>query len=176
MDIFHFDGQNDEKITEKSITARSKDLVTRQRVNFVLSNTIMAQLRSKSEAEQMPMSRIIEMALVKYFAKDTPSTSTVSLAAGVILYHLFEAIITATIDSEFVKRFFEITQGHFENFIYSSCLLKSWKNDSALIGTKVVLYLSDDQNEVLSSFLNEIAKQYSSEVIKLFLDGSEIKL
>ena len=176
MENSNWTEQNENTIVSRNQTVRSKDLATRQRVNFVLSNSIMAQLRSKSEEEQMPMSRIIEAALIDYYSKATPHISTTSLTPGVSLFHLFEIIIAETTDSEFVRLVFEVLKQFFDNYTYSSCLLKKSQGNSASIGTKIMLYLSDNQNCQFSDFLNEIAKHNNSESIKLFLDGNEIRL
>lgn len=167
--------QNGKEIVNRERSVRSKDLATRQRVNFVLSNSTMSQLRSKSEEAQMPMSRIIEAALTEYYTKSTPHMPTASLTTGVSLYHLFEIIIAAAIDSDFVKHFFEFTKKYFDNYTYSSCLLKDSPSNSASIGTKIMLYLSDDQNNQLSTYLSVFAKQTDSGNVRLYLDGKEIQ-
>ena len=49
-----------EEIVKETKTIRSSDLSTRERVNFVLSSSLMEALRKKSTDEQIPMSRIID--------------------------------------------------------------------------------------------------------------------
>ena len=59
-----------EEIVRGTKTVRSSDLSTRERVNFVLSSSLMEALRKKSADEQIPMSRIIDEALKQYLQKD----------------------------------------------------------------------------------------------------------
>lgn len=166
----------------KRSAVRSKDLSTRERVNFVLSSAIMEKLREKSTKDQIPMSRIIDAALISYLNNSTASYMSSSLGTGIILYHLLEILLAESIKSFLTKEVMNYTQEYFEHYTFSSCLLKKASDGTALIGTKVILFISDSQNEAFSNFLCEISKLQSEKCekdeqsIKIFLDGKSIHI
>lgn len=162
--------------------ARSKDLSTRERVNFVLSSAIMEKLRDRSDKDQIPMSRIVDAALIGYLNSPTVSYISSSLETGIILYHLLEILLTESYKSFLSKTVMNYTQEYFEHYTFSSCLLKKGSDGAALIGTKVILFISDSQNEAFSNFLCDISKLQSEECekneqcIEVFLDGKSIHI
>lgn len=160
--------------TGKKSVVRCKDLSTRERVNFVLSSTIMEELRAKSTKDQIPMSRIIDAALMSYLNNPISSFVSSSLETGIILYHLLELLLTVKYESVFAKSIMSYTQKYFEHFTFSSCLIKSSIDEATLIGTKIILFISDEQNENLSNFMDEVSKLEDKQYVEIFLDGKQI--
>lgn len=163
------------EISKKS-AVRCKDLSTRERANFVLSSTIMEELRAKSAKDQIPMSRIIDAALANYLNNSITSFPSSSLKTGVILYHLLELLLAVSCESLFARDIMKYTQMYFEHFTFSSCLLKNSADETTVIGTKVILFISDAQNEKFSNFINEISKLYDRQNVEIFLDGKQIQV
>ena len=168
--------QTDGGETSKKSAVRCKDLSTRERVNFVLSSTIMEELRSRSAKDQIPMSRIIDAALSNYLENQITSYASSSFETGIILYHLLELLLTVSYESFFAKDIMNYTQMYFEHFTFTSCLLKNPVDASASIGTKIVLFISDTQNESFSKYINEISKLKDKQYIEIFLDGKQIQI
>lgn len=156
------------------LAAKKQNLSTRKRVNFVLSNAIIEKLQKKSREDQVPMSRIIDAALSNYFASPNPQTTAVSLKTGIVLYHTFEVIIGASTESNIVKNVSSVAKRTFENYTYSSCILRDNPAKVATVGTKIMLFLSDDKTEKLNTFLNEVTKLRERQLVKVFLDSKEI--
>lgn len=157
----------------KARTVRSSDLATRERVNFVLSSSLMDALRKKSADERVPMSRIIDAALIHYLNRDTLDHYEAKLDSGVPLRHLLEIMVFFAHTSEMTKQFLDLMNSYFSNFTYSSCLFK--KDAKTIVGTKAVLYLADSDNEVLSKFIDTILNSDYSQNIKMLLDGKEFQ-
>lgn len=161
---------------DKRSSVRCRDLSTRERVNFVLSSTLMEELRAKSAKDKIPMSRIIDAALISYLNNPITSFMSPSLETGIILYHLLELLLTVKYESLFAKSIMNYTQKHFEHFTFSSCLIKSSIDEAALIGTKIILFISDDQNKNLSNFIDEVSKLEDKQYMVMFLDGKQVQV
>lgn len=162
--------------TSKKSAVRCKDLSTRERVNFVLSSTIMEKLRERSTKDQIPMSRIIDAALMSYLNNPISSFVSSSLETGIILYHLLELLLTVKYESVFAKNIMNYTQKYFEHFTFTSCLIKSSIDEATLIGTKIILFISDDQNKSLSDFIDEMSKLEDKQYMEVFLDGKQVNV
>lgn len=176
MDINIKDTIGDKEGSKKE-TVRSKDLATRERVNFVVSSEIMQQLRAKSSRDQIPMSRIIDIALQNYLANTETAMRYASLATGIAMSHLFELLLLKSYQSAFTETISELVSTYFENFIYSRCAFKTVHQQAAIMGTKFLLFLRDEDDEKFTEFLSEVNKvsqEGESESIRLLLDGKPI--
>ena len=163
----------DQEAEKKFKSVRSKDLATRERVNFVLSSELMDTLRQKSIDEQIPMSRIIDAALIQYLKRDTEEYRKASLSSGVPLRHLLEIMLLFSHNSDMTKKYLELVKSSFLNFTYSSCLFKT--DGKTIVGTKVILYLADSDNEVLGKFIDKISNLDYARKIKVLLDGKDFQ-
>lgn len=176
MNTNHIDITSDKEVTKKG-TARSKDLSTRERANFVVSSEIMSILRTKSTRDQIPMSRIIDTALKKYLLEPEGTAQYVSLATGIAMSHLFELLLLIPYQFVITETVLELVGKYFKNFTYTRCALKKAPQQPAIMGTKFLLFIRDDENDRFTDFLcevNKLSKGEYSESIKLFLDGSPI--
>lgn len=175
MDININDAAKDKEDSKKE-TVRSKDLATRERANFVVSSEIMQSLRTKSSRDQIPMSRIIDVALQNYLAESEPSVQYESLTKGITMSHLFELLLLKSYQSDFSETVLELVSTYFKNFIYSRCAFKA-PLQSAVMGTKFLLFIRDEDNDKFTNFLceiSEVSKGGESENIKLLLDGKPL--
>lgn len=175
MDI-NINDTDKNKEGSKKETVRSKDLATRERANFVVSSEIMQSLRTKSARDQIPMSRIIDVALQNYLAGSESSTQYESLATGIAMSHLFELLLLKSYQSDFSETILEIVSTYFKNFIYSRCAFKV-PLQPAVMGTKFLLFLKDEDNDKFTKFLceiNEVSQGGENENIKLLLDGKPL--
>ena len=163
----------DQEAEKKFKSVRSKDLATRERVNFVLSSELMDTLRQKSIDEQIPMSRIIDAALIQYLKRDTEEYRKASLSSGVPLRHLLEIMLLFSHNSDETKKYLDLVKSSFSNFTYSSCLFKT--DGKTIVGTKVILYLADSDNEVLGKFIDKISNLDYARKIKVLLDGKDFQ-
>lgn len=163
-----------EAIEKKTKSARSSDLTTRERVNFVLSSSVMDALRKKSTDEQVPMSRIIDAALTQYLNKDTVFHYEVKLDDGIPLYHTMEIMLYHSIEAPETKQFRDNLRTYFDNYIYSSCIFKKQKM-KAFVGTKFMLYISDAHNETFGQFLDSISDSEHRESATILLDKKEVQ-
>ena len=170
-DLFHND-----TIEDKDLPVIAKDLATRERVNFVLSSKIMELLRAKASKESIPMSRIIDAALCNYLNPSYSASSFTTLEAGIILSHFLEVFLYISFESAFTELVMKQIQTYFENYTYSRCLFKKPKEKETIVGTKVILFISDDQDEYFSSFLNSMSSIQDKQSIKIFLDGQPIQV
>ena len=164
-----------EEIVRGTKTVRSSDLSTRERVNFVLSSSLMEALRKKSADEQIPMSRIIDEALKQYLQKDLSVHYEVKLDEGIPLQHMVEILLFISYESKESKNFLDQLKNYFFNYTYSNCLFKLHKQE-AFVGTKVLLYLSDSDSKAFNQFLNDISisERYKM-CTKIILDHSELQ-
>lgn len=169
----------DEKEDNVKDTVRSKDLSTRERVNFVVSSDIMYKLRAKSSREQIPMSRIIDAALTSYLTKSEKSVRYASLETGIAMSHLFELLLLISYQSALTATIQELVGKYFENFTYTRCAFKKPSQQSVVMGTKFFLFIRDEDNERFTELLYEVNKYLDKEdagSIKLLLDGKLISL
>lgn len=156
-------------------TARSKDLSTRERANFVISSDIMRILRAKSSREQIPMSRMIDTALKNYLTGSENGVRHTSLETGIAMSHLFELLLLMSYQSDLTKMILELISIYFKHFTYTQCAFKNESTQSVIMGTKFLLFIRDEDNEQFSRFLFEISKlstREGAENIKLLLDGN----
>lgn len=160
-------------------TVRSKDLSTRERVNFVVSSDIMSKLRAKSSREQIPMSRIIDAALTNYLTESENSIRYASLETGIAMSHLFELLLLISYQSALTATIQGLVGKYFKNFTYTTCAFKKASQQPVVMGTKIFLFIRDEDNERFSEFLYEVNKSLEKEdadSIKLLLDGKLISL
>ncbi len=158
-------------------TARSKDLSTRERANFVISSDIMRMLRAKSSREQIPMSRMIDTALTKYLTGSEKGVRYASLETGIAMSHLFELLLLMSYQSDLTKMVLELVGAYFKNFTYTQCAFKNESKQSVIMGTKFLLFIRDEDNEKFTEFLfevNKLSKGKDAENIKLLLDGNQL--
>ncbi len=176
MDTKYISRLKDKEGSVKS-SVRSKDLATRERANFVVSSDIMHKLRETSSREQIPMSRIIDTALTNYLTTLNSSMLCASLETGIVMSHLFELLLLISYQSVLTQTIFELVSKYFKNFTYSRCAFKKAPQQSVIMGTKFLLFISDEDNTKFTEFLSAINKQSegeSSDNIKLMLDGNVI--
>ena len=166
--------QSDEAKLANKTAVRRKDLSTRERVNFVLSSEIVEELRTKSAAEKIPMSRIIDIALSNYL--NNPSHTISSLNQGIILYHTLDLLLSVTFDSPIAKEIMKYTEIYFDDFTFSSCLFKKATDECAIIGTKIISFISDAKSDSLSKFIDVISKSNNTKYIEMFIDGQQIQI
>lgn len=169
--LFHTDTEKD-----KQLPVRAKDLASRERVNFVLSSKIMELLRAKAAKESIPMSRIIDAALCNYLSPSHSVSSFATLETGIALSHFLEVFLYISFESAFTELVMKQIQTYFENYTYSRCLLKKPTEKETVVGTKVILFISDDQNEFFSGFLNSMSSIQDKQSIKILLDGQPIQV
>lgn len=161
----------------KNSAIRKSDLSTRERVNFVVSSTIMEELRARSAKDQVPMSRIIDAALMSYLNNSSSLSNpfvSPSWESGIILYHLLELVLTVKCESLPAKNVMNCIQTHFEHFAFSSCLIKKSHDNLPIIGTKIILFMSDNQNKNFLSFIDDMSELEEKQSIEVFLDGKLI--
>lgn len=176
MNTNHIDIINDKEGTKKG-TVRSKDLSTRERANFVVSSEIMNLLRTKSARDQIPMSRIIDTALKNYLLEDESVTQYVSLTTGIAMSHLFELLLLIPYQLAMTEIILNLVGKYFKNFTYTRCALKKAPQQSAIMGTRFLLFIRDDENDRFTDFLceiNKLSKGENPEDIRLLLDGNPI--
>lgn len=172
-------GTKVKKKSETKQTIRTRDLTTRERVNFVVSTEIMAKLRDRSEKDDMPMSRIVDTALSQYLDSDRTDRDMIfhskTLETGINLYHSLEIILSISFNSNFTKEFTALMENYFHNFTYSSCLLKDSLNES-IVGTRFFSFIADTQQEELIGLLNEPIVTEQKQEIKMMLDMQPLHL
>lgn len=176
MDTNYIDTIIDKEDSKKE-TARSKDLATRERANFVVSSDIMRMLRTKSSHEQIPMSRMIDTALKNYLTGYEKTVQYASLETGIAMSHLFELLLLISYQSGLTETILRLVSMHFKNFTYTRCAFKKASQQSTIMGTKFLFFIKDEDNERLTDFLCEISKlseEGNTENIKLLLDGSPL--
>lgn len=164
--------ESDRVLCEES-SARTRDLSTRERVNFVVDSSIMNQLRTVSKNENMPMSRIIDSALTAYLGMGSNKTeiNIVSECSEILLQHLLEIIIHETVETKRCSDFINQINEFFINFIYSNCLLNVNSPGNTRIGTKVMLFISNQDGDQLTKLLNYISLVKDHMKIEVRLDN-----
>ena len=157
-------------------SVRRQDLATRERVNFIVDSDVMNQLRSTAKEKKRPMSRIIDEALVAYLetGKNNVQTSLTNENGEIILEHLLEIVVYAPVESETCISFLTDLKTYFSNYIYSSCLLNLHIPTDTMIVTKIVLFLSDQDNECFSNFVKYLSCAREGLKIDVRLDKRNI--
>lgn len=158
-------------------TARSKDLSTRERANFVISSDIMRTLRAKSSREQIPMSRMIDTALKNYLTGSEKAVRYTSLETGITMSHLFELLLFISYQSDLTERILKLVDIYFKNYTYTRCAFKKESQQSVIMGTKFLAFIKDEDNEKFSEFLFEVGKLSKEENagnVQLLLDGNQL--
>jgi len=176
MNTNYIDTINDKEGSKKE-TARSKDLSTRERANFVISSEIMSLLREKSSQDHIPMSRIIDTALKNYLNESESIVQYASLTTGIAMSHLFELLLLISYQSALTETVLRLVGIYFKNFTYTRCAFKKAPKQSAIMGTKFLLFIRDEDNDKFTDFLCEVSKLSkgeNTENIKLLLDGNPI--
>lgn len=162
--------------TDGKQAARKNDLSTRERVNFVVSSALMEELRERSSKEEIPMSRMIDAALANYLKKPSAPYKSASLEKGVVLYHLLEILLGVKNESDAARQIMAHIQLYFKYFTFTSCLLKSPNSKTPMIGTKIILYLSDAQSESLTGFIEQVSGLEEKQYMEVFLDGNAVRI
>lgn len=176
MDTNYIDITTDKEDSKKE-TVRSKDLATRERANFVVSSDIMRMLRAKSSHEQIPMSRIIDTALKNYLTGYEKAVQYASLETGIVMSHLFELLLLISYQSVLTETVLGLVSMYFKNFTYTRCAFKKASQQSAIMGTKFLFFIKDEDNERLVEFLceiNKLSEEGNTGNIRLLLDGSPL--
>lgn len=164
-----------EKRRKQKQVIRAKDLSTRERVNFVISTEIMSELRDKSTEDDIPMSRIVDAALIQYFNAERLTLQVNSLESGINLYHHLEFLLYQSLASDFTQKFINLVHTYLNYFTYSSCLLKKYEDES-IVGAKIFSFVADTQQEALSQLLNEEFLLDNKQYIKIMLDSRPIQV
>lgn len=170
-DLLHADTAAD-----KELPVRAKDLATRERVNFVLSSKIMELLRAKAAKESIPMSRIIDAALCNYLNPSYSAPSFTTLETGIALSHFLEVFLYISYESAYTEMVMKQVRTYFENYTHSRCLFKKPEETTPIVGTKIILFVTDDQNEYFSGFINSMSTLPEKQSIKILLDGKPIQV
>lgn len=149
---------------------RRQDLATRERVNFVVNSIIMSKLRDYSKKSNLPMSRIIDTALTAYLNCHLNMSSPNSLGKlnDIVLHHLLEIIVYESVDSTYCTELFNKINECFLRYIYTSCVLNLNTHEDTLIGTKVFLFISDQESDEMANlfeYISDAQKQIRIEVI-----------
>lgn len=176
MDTNQIDITTDKEDSKKE-TARSKDLSTRERANFVISSDIMRMLRAKSSHEQIPMSRIIDTALKNYLTGYEKTVQYASLETGIVMSHLFELLLLISYQSVLTETVLGLVSMYFNNFTYTRCAFRKTSQQPTIMGTKFLFFVKDEDNEKFVDFLgemNKLSEEGNSENIRLLLDGSPL--
>jgi hypothetical protein len=155
---------------KENIPVRAQDLLTRERVNFVIDSELMSKLRQFSKEKNCPMSRSVDQAIRLYLNNYDASDDTDTIA----LYHNLELFINSSVESEICKTIFMEIDRLNLRYIFSSCLLHINENATKL-GTKIQLYLSDSNNEAFTELINYISTKNSDIIAKVFLDKTELR-
>lgn len=155
---------------KENIPVRAQDLLTRERVNFVIDSELMSKLRQFSKEKNCPMSRSVDQAIRLYLNNYDTSDDTDTIA----LYHNLELFINSSVESEICKTIFMEIDRLNLRYIFSSCLLHINENATKL-GTKIQLYLSDSNNEAFTELINYISTKNSDIIAKVFLDKTELR-
>ncbi len=162
--------------SQENVRERSRDLATRERVNFVISSEIMFKLRQRAERTSMPMSRIVDIALSLYF--EQPLNSPLNAKeTGIDLYHRFEMIVFESYTSEPVQTCSNLMKKYLKNYTSTSCLLRNEEKDGeSMIGTKFFSFVADTQQENLSGLLNETALWETKPHMEILLDKQPLSI
>ena len=160
--------------TERS---NNRDLANRERVNFVVNSSIMRELRTVSRQKEIPMSRIIDNALMEYLRVGTAQRQVNPFMGNgeVLLYHLLEIIVYKRIEDVMRTTFYKCIEQYFINHISTSAVLNLESDHETTVGTKVFVFLRDQDNDRFVEFLDEVFCKYEDIKIQIILDGKEIK-
>lgn len=150
--------------TQRVSTARTQDLSTRERVNFVIDSALMNLLREESKIRKVPMSRIIDAAILAYLG---------NMEQDIILYHDVSITICSKKTSQSVKKVIEVIKETFGNYILTSCLINPGENEPVL-GTKIRLYVSDCESEQFAKLCSYLSSVRTNETIRVMLDQRQI--
>lgn len=163
-------------VENKEIPVRCQDLATRERVNFVVNSIIMGKLREYSKNVKLPMSRIIDTALTAYLNchVDMSSPNSSGKLNNIILHHLLEIIIYESIDSVHCTRLFSKISEHFLRYIYTSCVLNLNTPEETLIGTKIFLFISDEESDDMAKLFEYISDAQKHVKIEVNLDHKAV--
>lgn len=158
------------------IPVRCQDLATRERVNFVVNSIIMSKLRDYSRRVNLPMSRIIDTALTAYLNCHLNMSSPNSFGKlnDIVLHHLLEIIIYESADSTYCTELFRKINEYFLRYIYTSCVLNLNTPEDTLIGTKVFLFISDQESDEMAKLFEYICDIQKQIRIEVNLDHKEI--
>lgn len=156
----------------------SRDLVKRERVNFVVNSSIMGQLRSISKRDDVPMSRIIDSALLA-FLNDIPTnrqSNPLNESKDVFLHHLLEIVIHEEMESQICAEYLNMIKQYFRNYISTNCILNLDSPRNTIIGTKIFLFLSDQDNNQFVKLINDLSCSNNRGKIEMRLDNENINL
>lgn len=176
MSEVKIDKEKNEAMTETE-RSNNRDLANRERVNFVVKSSIMRELRTVSKKKEIPMSRIIDNALMEYLKVGTAKRQVNPFMENgdVLLYHLLEIIIYERIEKIMRTTFYECIEQCFTNHISTSAVLNLESDHETTVGTKVFTFLRDQDNDSFVEFLEEAFCKYEDIKIQIILDGKEIK-
>lgn len=166
---------NNDKIVKRSTLknsekpVRCQDLATRERVNFVVNSIIMNKLRNYSKKANLPMSRIIDTALTAYLNchLNMSGPNSAGKLNDIVLHHLLEIIVYESVDSIYCTRLFGKISEYYLRYIYTSCVLNLNTPEDTLIGTKVFLFISDqeaDEMAKLFEYISDVQKRIRIEI------------
>lgn len=173
------DKENSERYEEgKRKPARKKDLATRERVNFVVNSLIMKKLREFSEKNNRKMSRIIDNALSAYlnsFMIENVNNHS-KRSDDIILQHLLEIIIHKPAGSEQCIKILKKIDECSLKYIYSNCVFNSGTPNVTLIGTKVFLFVGENEIDKFLKLLNFLSELHQEAIIQVIFDNEETSL
>ena len=155
---------------------RCQDLATRERVNFVVNSIIMSKLRDYSKKVNLPMSRIIDTALTAYLNchLNMSSPNSSGKLNDIVLHHLLEIIVYESVDSTYCTELFSKISEYFLRYIYTSCVLNLNTQEDTLIGTKVFLFISDQESDEMAKLFEYISDVQKQIRIEVNLDHKEV--
>lgn len=171
-----------DKIIKKSASknpqkpVRCQDLATRERVNFVVNSMIMNKLRDYSKRVDLPMSRIIDSALTAYlnYNLNMSGPNSSGKLNDIVLHHLLEIIVYESADSIDCTKLFDKISEYYLRYIYTSCVLNLNTPEDTLIGTKVFLFISDQESDELAKLFEYISDVQKRIKIEINLDHKEV--
>lgn len=165
---------SDEK--KREFPVRCQDLATRERVNFVVNSTIMGKLREYSKEASIPMSRIIDTALTVYLNchANASGPNSAGKLNDIVLRHLLEIIIYASVDSACCTELFGKISENLLKYIYTSCVLNLNTPNETLVGTKIFLFVSDQESDDLAKLFEYISDAKKHTKIEVNLDHKAV--
>ena len=165
-------------VMTESEHSNNRDLANRERVNFVVNSSIMRELRTVSRQKEIPMSRIIDNALMEYLRVGTAQRHVNPFMGNgaVLLYHLLEIVVYKRIEDVMQTTFYKCIEQCFINHISTSAVLNLESDHETTVGTKVFAFLRDQDNDCFVEFLDEVFCKYEDLKIQIILDGKEINL
>ena len=100
----------------------------------------------------------------------------------IVLHHLLEIIVYESVDSIYCTRLFGKISEYYLRYIYTSCVLNLNTPEDTLIGTKVFLFISDQEADEMAKLfdntyvidLNQYGPVQDAEFRKLFFHNGHM--